>query len=296
MPELPEVELLVRHLRPRVVGRRITRVEILRARSVRGGHRPRLIRSLLGRRITNLCRRAKYLRFNLERDGCFLVHLGMTGRLWIGPSAARARHDVARIGLGRCVLVFHDPRKFGHITASDRSLRRLGPEPLESGFTNDHLAAALARSRAPIKPRLLDQTLVAGLGNIYVCEALWRARIDPRTPCCRLGGDAVARLRRAIRATLREAIRFGGGLSLNFDSSKPGDGLFYYGSGRRRNNPAEHFAVYDRRGEPCRRCRRTVVRITQAGRSTFYCPACQADRRPNQRSRYLPARRTGRST
>lgn len=275
MPELPEVEVLVRRLRPRVVGQRIAAVEILHPRTVWRTTPTRLSRALVGKRIASLGRRAKYLRFGLEDGDCFLVHLGMTGRLRLTKGARREAHDVVRICLGRRDLVLHDVRKFGHVELGDGSLRRCGPEPLGPDFNEAHLAGALRRSRAPIKVRLLDQKLVAGLGNIYACEALWRARINPRRRCCRLGPASVRRLRQAIIGTLLEAIRVGGGLSLDFDSVRSGDGLFYYGSGRRRNNPSEHFAVYDREARPCRRCGEPIARIQQGGRSTFYCRHCQ---------------------
>jgi len=278
MPELPEVEILARHLKPRVVGRRIVSVRILRRRSLWNSTPARFARALTGRRIVSLARRAKYLRLELADGTCFLAHLGMTGRLFTCPTLVgrREKHDVAHVSLERCALVFHDPRKFGHLELGDAALRKLGPEPLGVKFTVAYLAAQLERSRSPVKPRLLDQRIVVGLGNIYACEALWKARIDPRTPCRALGPRRVAGLHAAIVRTLREAIRFGGGLSMNMSSGGIRDGLFYYGSGQRRDNPSEHFAVYDREGKPCNRCRKPIARIVQGGRSTFYCPRCQS--------------------
>lgn len=278
MPELPEVEILARHLRPRLVGQRITAVQILRPRSVWNARPRQFIRALAGRRIAALTRRAKFLRFALDDGHCFLVHLGMTGRLrMIRQRDARtiSHHEVARIQLAGDTLSFHDPRRFGRMELGDAALARCGPEPFGPRFTVAYFMDALGRSRSPVKPRLLDQALVVGLGNIYACEALWRARVHPRTRCDRLGANSVLRLHKAIRFTLREAIRFGGGLPLDFDATTGGDGLFYYGGGGRRGNPSEHFAVYDREGRPCRRCRAHIVRIRQAGRSTYYCPACQ---------------------
>lgn len=279
MPELPEVETLVRHLRRRVVGERVRDAEIFRPRSIWRTSTRQLVRKLVGQRIRDLTRRAKYLRFDLENGGCFLVHLGMTGRLFVvrDPSAARKRdkHDVAHFHFADSTLVFHDPRKFGHMELGEASLHGLGPEPFDQKFSEGYLAEKLGHSRTPIKVRLLDQKLVAGLGNIYASEVLWRARIDPRVPCHRLGAIHLARLRKEIIATLRDAIRFGGGLSLNFDSPNPRDGLFYYGSGARRDNPSEHFDAYDREGKACRRCRTPITRTVQGGRSTFFCPRCQ---------------------
>lgn len=276
MPELPEVEILVRHLRPRVVGERIRDVRILRARSVWDTTPRQLAAALPGRTIRRLTRRAKYLRFDLDDRQVFLLHLGMTGRVFVTAQADAHKHDVARLQLTRADLVFHDPRQFGHLALGEDSLRGLGPEPLGRAFTANRFADALSRSRAPIKVRLLDQSLVAGIGNIYASEALWKAKLDPRMPCGRLREAEVERLRVAIVRTLRAAIRFGGGLSLDFASTNPVDGLFYHGSGSRRENPSEHFDVYDREGQPCRRCRVPIVRIGLGGRGTFFCPRCQS--------------------
>ena len=277
MPELPEVETLMRYIRPRVVGQQIREVRILRRRSLWGASPKRFAGALEEQRIVAVSRRAKYLRFDLQDGECFLIHLGMTGRVTITDRVRSAKHDVAYIGCGRKTLVFHDPRKFGHLELGKESLEGLGPEPLANGFTTNYLADALRHSRAPIKVRLLDQALVVGMGNIYACEALWRARIDPQCKSNVLTRRGVALLRRSIVETLRAAIRFGGGLSLNFDSAEPGDGLFYYGSGARRDNPSEHFAVYDREGKSCGRCRAPIARIRLSGRSTFYCPGCQVE-------------------
>jgi formamidopyrimidine-DNA glycosylase len=278
MPELPEVEILVRHLREQVVGKRIRTVALFRPRSLRGSLAKRFARDLAGQRIVALSRRAKYLRFGLGNGQCFLIHLGMTGRVSMETRPRRAKHDVAHIHLGRLTMVFHDPRKFGRLAWGDEALRALGPEPLARKFTPGYLLAALRKSRAPIKARLLDQRFVAGLGNIYACEALWRAQINPRNPCHTLDDRAVTILHKSILSTLRDAIRFGGGLSLNLDSTDRGDGTFYYGSGKRHDVPAEHFAVYDRETKPCLRCHGFIRRIRQGGRSTFYCERCQTVR------------------
>jgi formamidopyrimidine-DNA glycosylase len=280
MPELPEVEILVRHLRPRVVGKRITGVQIMRSRSVWNASPRTFSRALAGRRITALTRQAKFLRFALDDGNRFLVHLGMTGRLRVVPPGevtTISNHEVARILLGTTPLSFHDPRRFGRLELGDAALARCGPEPFGARFSIAYFAEALKKSRSPIKPRLLDQHLVAGLGNIYACEALWRARVHPQARCNRLDADPVHRLHKAIRSTLRDAIRFGGGLRLDFNATTSSDGLFYYGGGGRRSNPSEHFAVYDREGKPCRRCRARIVRIQQGGRSTYYCPGCQKE-------------------
>src|ERR1051326_726885 len=221
MPELPEVETLVRNLRTVVVGRWIADVQIFRPRSVWDTSARRLALELTGKRIHSLTRRAKYLRFELKNGGVFLVHLGMTGRLFLSKAkeVGPAKHDVAHILLNKGTLVFHDPRKFGHLAFGEASLRGLGPEPLGDEFTVAYLADKLALSRSPIKVRLLDQQLVAGIGNIYASEALWRARINPRLACRKLNFRQIIVLHATVRETLRDAIRFGGGLSLNFGSS-----------------------------------------------------------------------------
>jgi formamidopyrimidine-DNA glycosylase len=178
--------------------------------------------------------------------------------------------------LGPENFVFEDTRYFGRLTLDGGTLTRLGPEPLADKFSVDYLGAALGRSTQAIKVKLLDQSLVAGIGNIYASEALFRARISPRFPACELNAEQLRGLRRAIRVVLREAIRFGSTVPLHHSHAAEGDGLFYFG--RAAGGPdtyEERLLVYDREGQPCARCGAALRRIVQAARSTFYCPRCQ---------------------
>lgn len=284
MPELPEVEVLVRHLMPLLVGRRVRAVTVFRPRVIRPHRIEEFCRALQGARFAGLHRRAKYLVFALRRRGrrgefSLIGHLGMTGRLYLLPArAALPRHCAVTLDLGRHRLVFEDTRYFGRLTLTDGALARLGPEPLEPHFTPAGLAAALRGSRQAIKARLLDQRVVAGLGNIYASEALFRARLSPSRAAGSLSTIEVRRLHRAIRVVLREAVRFGSTVPLDWSGTAGRDNLFYYG--RAAGAPdyyAERLTVYDRAGQPCRRCGGVIRRLVQAGRSTFYCPHCQPD-------------------
>ena len=307
MPELPEVEVLVRHLAPTLAGRRIRGVEVRRARVIRPGSVSALRRTLVGARFTGVSRRGKYLLFTLERPGSrveltLLGHLGMTGRLYLNACRdVLPRHAAVVMDLGGRRLVFEDARYFGRLSLDMSALERLGPEPFSRGFNPKSFGQALARSRQAIKVRLLDQGLVAGVGNIYASEALFRARIAPQTRADQLDQPQVVRLWRAIRRTLREAVRFGSTVPLDWrgegetakgregerakgrdgERAKGGTGegkrLFYYGrSPVAREDYTERLAVYGRAGQPCWRCRSAIRRIVQGGRSTFYCPHCQS--------------------
>lgn len=282
MPELPEVEVLARHLAPLLVGRRVRGVTVYRPRVIRPHGVEDFCRRLQGARFTGLQRRAKYLVFSLRRGGTrtdfsLLGHLGLTGRLYLLPSgAALPRHCAVALDLGRHRLVFEDTRYFGRMTLANGCLNRLGPEPLGRDFTPACLDAALRGSRQAIKVRLLDQRVVAGLGNIYASEALFRARLSPRRAAGSLSAAEVRRLHRAIRAVLREAIRFGSTVPLDWSGAAGRDRLFYYGRAAGTEDfYAERLTVYDRAGQPCRRCGTVIRRGVQAGRSTFYCPRCQ---------------------
>ena len=281
MPELPEVEVLVRHLAPRLRGRTIRDVEVRRARVLRPTTVRQLRQSLRGARFVDVHRRAKYLIFELrsrrQRKPLRLVgHLGMTGRMFV---AARRlplpKHAAVVLDLGRERLVFEDTRCFGRLTLDTTPLAKLGPEPLAETFTLDGFAAALKRSAQAIKVKLLDQSLVAGIGNIYASEALHVARLSPRRAARSLTRAEVARLRRAIRRVLAEAIRFGSTVPLNHGGND-GDGLFYYGRDPDAPNfYEERLRVYDRAGDVCGRCGGTIRRLVQAARSTYFCPGCQ---------------------
>lgn len=282
MPELPEVEVLVRHLRPLVIERRICGVEVRRAKSVRPDTAAAFRARLIGGRIRALERRAKFLVFTLEsrplRAAFPLVgHLGMTGRMFLQPRrTALPKHAAVVLDLGGECLVFEDPRYFGRLSLDAAPLEQLGPEPLADGFAPADLRAVLGCSRQPIKVRLLDQQALAGVGNIYASEALFVAGIPPTLPCVRLGPKRVARLWRALRTVLQEAIDFGSTVPLNWSGQNGSDGLFYYG-----RDPAapdyyeERLRLYGRQGKPCRVCGTAIRRRVLAARSTFSCPRCQ---------------------
>jgi formamidopyrimidine-DNA glycosylase len=282
MPELPEVEVLVRALRPWLRGRTIRHVQVRRAK-VLGTTTPRqLERALVGARFVGAWRRGKYLCFELSRKGgkgrrTLLGHLGMSGRMFLAPSGAiLPKHAAVVLGLGRQRFVYEDTRYFGRFTLDCSALEHLGPEPLGSAFTAQYLREHLRHCRQAIKVKLLDQQFVAGIGNIYASEALFRARLSPRVPAKKLGPDQVDRLRKEIRFVLAHAIRRGSTVPLNFGGRKSKDRLFYFGSeGGSGAANRERLRVYDREGRPCRICGTVIRRTVQAGRSTFYCPSCQ---------------------
>ena len=252
VPELPEVEVLVRELRPHLVSRRIDEVRILRRKLIA----PRTFAARLrGRRIQELRRRGKTIWVVLDDRSHWLTHLRMTGGLTFGARRRKPidHHVLAVFTLDRGDLHFRDPRRFGRMWWTRdpaEHFARLGPEPLEREFTADGLARALARRRIPVKQALLDPSVVAGVGNIYASEACHHAGIDPRTPGHRT--DA-ARLRRSLRAILRRAIRLGATVSKTPDE----------------------FRVYGRQGEPCDTCGTPIRRIVIGQRSTFFCGRCQ---------------------
>ncbi len=290
MPELPEVEVLVRHLRPLVCGRTIRGVTVRRARVLAPTSPDQLQRSLRGATFTGLSRRGKYLVFELRPPGkrvplILVGHLGMTGRMYLTPrNAPLPKHAAVVLNLGRERFVYEDPRYFGRLTLDSRALARMGPEPLSEDFTSAAFGAALTRFRQAIKVKLLDQALVAGVGNIYASEALFRARIAPQLAARKLGRTQVQALRRTIREVLTEAIRFGSTIPLHHGEKRSGDGLFYFGrAAGAADYYTERLRVYDRKGLPCLRCQTPIRRIVQAARSTFYCPVCQKrGANPNQ--------------
>jgi formamidopyrimidine-DNA glycosylase len=241
-----------------------------------------LNRALTGAVFMDLTRRAKYLVFALRRAGgreTFLLagHLGMTGRMFLQPaSAPLPRHTAVALDLGKQRFIFEDTRRFGRFTLDLSAQRGLGPEPLGKEFTAEYFAAVLKRSSQPVKIKLLDQSLLAGVGNIYASEALFEARISPRLAARKLTRAQVRCLWRSIRRVLVRAIKFGGTVPLDW-AGRTNDGtVFYYGAAE---GPLhfyeERLQVYDRWGRPCRVCKTPVKRIVQAARSTFYCPRCQ---------------------
>ena len=278
VPELPEVEVLTRYLRPLLGGRTIQRVTIYRDKTIRPNPRAELSSTLKGARFEALRRRGKYLLFSLRKAGKpfdLLGHLGMTGRMYLAEAGGTLpKHAAVVLDLDKGRFVFEDTRYFGRITLDLSSLARLGPEPLSDAFTPGYFHDALRSSRQAIKVKLLDQSLVAGVGNIYACEALYRARLAPACPARRLNHRQASHLRDCIREVLAEAIEFGSTVPLSWNA--PSDSLFYYG--RPPGSPdyyAEKLAVYDRESQPCLKCGAKIRRIVQAGRGTYYCPHCQ---------------------
>lgn len=270
MPELPEVDTIVRAFRAELVGRRIVAFESRWQKNVEP--RFEVVRDgLAGRIVQALERRAKFIVFQLDNGRALLVHLRMSGRLdWQTNGAPEPPHVRAiwRLDNGRR-LALCDARKFGRITLVDnleRATADLGPEPLDEAFTPVVLARALRARRRQLKPLLLDQRVIAGLGNIYTDESLFRARLHPLLRSDRLSDRQVGDLHRAIRNVLRRAIQLQG---TTID--------WIYPSGRMQH----HLAVYGRTGEPCPRCRTPIVALRVAQRGTHICPACQP-RRPRR--------------
>lgn len=275
MPELPEVETTARALRPDLLDRTVIRV--------RGLDYPPLVEPLTpddfaarltGQRIVGVGRRAKLILLQLAEDAVLTVHLRMSGRLYLRPAAVEPRphtHAVLDLDDGRA-LHLRDPRKFGRLrlyTAAEYAMldRRLGPEPLAADFTAEVLASRLrARRRARLKAVLLDQRSLAGLGNIYADESLFRAGLHPRRPAGSLSAQEVAHLHRAIQEVLREAIAANG--------TTLGDGLYLFGADE-AGQFAARLRVYGRGGEPCPSCGTAIERQTVAGRSSHLCPLCQ---------------------
>ncbi len=282
MPELPEVEVLVRHLNPLLKRKRITSVEVRREKIIRPTSVRELNAALIGAEFGEVTRRGKYLLFELlrsrgEQTRQLLGHLGMTGRMYLVPAGAPLpKHAAVVLGLGRENFVFEDTRYFGRFTLDVSSIAGLGPEPLGEAFDADALRSALSRSTQAIKVKLLDQTVVAGVGNIYASEALFRAGISPRKPARKLSKAEASALVKSIRAVLAHAVKSGSTIPLDFAGAEKKDGLFYYGSTAGQSELyEERMLVYDRAGKPCSKCRMPIRRIVQATRSTYFCPTCQ---------------------
>jgi formamidopyrimidine-DNA glycosylase len=281
VPELPEVEVLRRSLEPRLLGRRIDRVEVLSASLREPLDRRALSRRLAGRSVAALRRRGKYLWIDVSGGSTLVVHLGMSGRLTLAPIAApREPHEhlALRLDSGER-LRLRDPRRFGlaYATPTDELERdphfaHLGPEPLDPPLSGDRLAELARGSSAPVKTFLMDGQRLVGVGNIYATEALHRARIHPARPIGSLAPATFERLASAIVAVLEQAIREGGTTLNDFADGEGRAGYFQVS-----------LAVYGREGEPCPRCGARVRRLVQANRSTFFCPHCQRPPRPVSR-------------
>lgn len=279
MPELPEVENLAAYLQQVLPNRQILEVTVGRAKSVRPDPVDVFQKRLSGARFQSVSRRAKFLLFRMKRGReafSFFGHLGMTGRMYVqGKRVSLPKHLAVAMTLDRGCFVFEDMRCFGRLGLGMEALENLGPEPLSDAFDPVAFWQGLQRSRQAVKVRLLSPDLVVGVGNIYASEALFRARIDPRTPAMRLSRGRAARLHKSIRETLQEAIQLGSSLSLDWSGKGQRDQLFYFGGTKDEATDAERFWVYGREGEDCRACGRGVTRLVQAARSTFACFNCQ---------------------
>ncbi len=281
MPELPEVEILARHLRPLIRGKTIRHVQVHRPKVLQPTTPEALRRGLVGATFTALTRRGKYLQFELRppksRNRIILLgHLGMTGRMYLAPkSEPLPKHAAVILELGAKNFIYEDPRYFGRLTLDLSAIEKLGPEPWDQEFTPEIFHQALKTSRQPVKVKLLDQSLVTGVGNIYASEALFRAGISPRRAANRLTLTQAGNLLHCVREVLQAAIDGGSTIPLNF-SAHQSDGLFYYGRAAGAGDFfAERLLVYDRAGKPCVQCGAPVRRIVQAARSTFFCARCQ---------------------
>lgn len=282
MPELPEVETVRRGLSPAMEGAVIAGIEINRP-DLRWPFPAGMGDRLRGQRVDRLRRRSKYLLADLGSGETLLVHLGMSGRMtvsgdplgqFVHDHPPRQKHDHVVFDMDNGArITFNDPRRFGVMdlfatedAESHRLLAGLGPEPLGNAFSESHLIAAFRGRASPVKAALLNQGIVAGLGNIYVCEALFRAGLSPRRKAGRIAPARAAALVPVIRRVLSEAIEAGGSSLRDFRQADGELGYFQH-----------RFDVYGREGRPCRKpgCGGTVVRIVQSGRSSFYCPRCQ---------------------
>jgi formamidopyrimidine-DNA glycosylase len=267
VPELPEVETIRGQLAPRLEGRTLARVEILDPRLTRPFDLFEVAEELEGDRVAAVERRGKYLALRLESGLALLVHLRMTGGFGFEPTS----HQRAVVELDDgSTLVFRDVRRFGTwLVVDEGELRpyldlKNGPEPLGPGFTTAWLAGQLGRRRAPLKAVLLDQRVVAGLGNIYADEALWRARISPLRPASNLDAEEVSRVHRAVRAALRAGIERQGSTLSDYAAPDGSAGTMQ-----------DEFRVYGLEGEPCLRCGTPIAKTRVGGRGTWYCPRCQ---------------------
>jgi formamidopyrimidine-DNA glycosylase len=272
MPELPEIETICRGLKPHLEGRRISRVSVVerRLRCLVDGQ---LADSLEGKTIIRVGRRAKYILISLSGSVVWLVHLGMSGKLiHVDPQTPKQKHDHIIVGLDSGKeLRYHDPRRFGLslLVPEDElqeltQLKHLGPDPFDPGFNSSHLFSFTRRSDRRIRDVLLDQQIVAGIGNIYANEILCRVGVRPTTRSRRLTRTQVEAIARMIPTVLNEAIRWCGTSFSDYRDADDGFGEFQH-----------HLRVYDRDGEKCRICPSPIKRVAAGNRSAFYCPSCQ---------------------
>lgn len=269
MPELPEVETTRRGIAPAILGRKVTGI-VVRNTRLRWPVPEDLDTAIFDQTVRNVRRRAKYLLIDLDR-GSLIWHLGMSGNLRVlPPQTPTIAHDHVDIlfDSGQC-LRFNDPRRFGslHWTATPEQhplLRKLAPEPLDDAFDGEYLAGTAKRRKVAIKQFLMNSRVVVGVGNIYASEALFRAGIRPRRAAGRITREEMQRLATAIKAVLEDAIRAGGTTLRDYVNPEGSNGYF-----------RQKLYVYERHGEPCRKCRTPIRHLVQNGRSTYYCPTCQ---------------------
>lgn len=290
MPELPEVETVLRGLAPAMAGRTIVHAQVRRA-GLRWPFPPRMAERLTGSRVQHLHRRSKYILIDLDSDETLIIHLGMSGRMLVTPAPGAPLPLVGRAGVGGghpdpekhdhvifdmeggARITFNDARRFGAMDLAPsadvfahRLLASLGPEPLGNNFDETYLTGCLKGRKTPIKSALLDQHIVAGLGNIYVSEVLHRASISPKRLAGRISAARIAALVPAIRDVLTEAIASGGSSLRDHRQTNGELGYFQH-----------NFRVYGREGQPCptANCNGRIARVVQSARSSFYCPQCQ---------------------
>lgn len=262
MPELPEVETVVRSLAP-LIGRRIVAAEFRNLRVLRGGNPDHMSARLQGRRIVSIKRYGKFIVAVIEGGGHLMIHLGMTGRLLLGGPSGKHTHAVLTFDRG--TLLYDDSRQFGCIEYSEEfphRVARLGPEPMEISF--EDFAADLKRHKTRIKSLLLNQTFVRGIGNIYADEALFRAGIHPLAMTSRIRRDRARKLYDAIAEVLTEAIAAGGSSISDYVDAEGRSGFFQFS-----------HRVYQRTGEPCMNCKTPIRRVIVTQRSSHFCPHCQ---------------------
>ncbi len=269
MPELPEVETTRRGITPHISNKTLRQVKVTQPK-LRYPVPVDQLNSLIGSPLLAINRRAKYLLLHFEPT-TLIIHLGMSGSLRITASDSEWRkHDHWQLVFDGVALRYHDPRRFGFLITSNQPenhplISKLGAEPLGTGFSLEAFKQALNKRKTPIKTTIMDNTLVVGIGNIYACESLFLAGIHPERPANNLSGDEIARLHQAIISILHQAISQGGSTLRDFVNPDGNPGYF-----------AQTLSVYGRTGQACPSCKTAIEVIKQAGRSTFFCPSCQA--------------------
>jgi formamidopyrimidine-DNA glycosylase len=268
MPELPEVETIKNELLPHVLGRTIEGIDIYWDKMVRKPSIPEFRAQVIGRKITGISRRGKYLFFHLGKSEVLVMHMKMTGSLLVNPSEKKFTRVILHLDKG-IDLHFWDPRKFGKMwLEKDEAAvaQKLGPEPLDDNFTADKLAELLHNHKAPVKPVILDQSIIAGIGNMYADESLFEAKIHPLKPACSLSWVEIKRLHSAIIHVLQKALRKKGASVRNYirPDGEPG-------------TAHDEFNVAHGVGKKCPRCGGPIKRIVVRGRGTYICPECQPE-------------------